>query len=197
MANSQTQIVNKALVLCGATTITNINDGTPNSQALQNVYGISLQAILSECKWNFCTSRSTLSVSANPPQFYYPGEVVTYDLPVDVIRIWMTNPATANIREESGQLISDTQNLGIIYTYYDDNPGDYPSYFLDAFIDKLCSDVAFMIINSSRIAEAFVKKYETVSLPKAISANSQTGNQQALNDYAWTEAKYSDWQHDA
>lgn len=197
MANSQTQIINKALVLCGATTITNINDGTPNAQALSNVYEMSLQSILSECKWNFCTSRSTLSVSANAPQFYYPGEVVTYDLPVDVIRIWMTSPATANIREESGQLISDTLNLGIMYTYYDDNPGDYPSYFLDAFIDKLCSDIAFMIINSSTIASAFVKKYETVSLPKAISANSQTGNQQALNDYAWTDAKYSDWQPDA
>ena len=197
MANSQTQILNKALVLCGATTITNINDGSPNSQALQNVYELSLQSILSECKWNFCTSRSTLSVSANPPQFYYPGEVVTYDLPTNVIRIWMTSPATANIREESGQLISDTLNLGIMYTYYDDNPGDYPSYFLDAFIDKLCSDIAFIILNSARAAEAFVKKYETVSLPKAISANSQTGNQQANNDYAWTDAKYSDWQPDS
>ena len=197
MANSQTQIINKALVLCGATTIININDGTPNSLALQNVYEMSLQSILSECKWNFCTTRQLLSVSATPPAYYYPGEVVTYNLPVGVIRIWMTNPAVANIREESGQLISDTLNLGIMYTFYDDNPGDYPSYFLDAFVDKLCSDIAFVIINSATIASAFVKKYETVSLPKAISANSQTGNQQALNDYAWTDAKYSDWQPDA
>ena len=197
MANSQTQIINKALALCGATTIINIDDGTPNSIALSNVYEMSLQSILSECKWNFCTIRTQLSVSAMPPAYYYPGEVVTYQLPSNVIRIWMTNPATANIREESGQLISDTLNLGIMYTFYDDNPGDYPSYFLDAFVDKLCSDIAFVIINSATIASAFVKKYETVSLPKAMSANSQTGNQQALNDYAWTEAKYSDWQHDA
>ena len=197
MANSQTMIVNKALVLCGAATIININDNTPNAIDLANVYELSLQSILSECKWNFCTSRSTLSVSAQAPAFYYPGEVVTYNLPANVIRIWQTDPATANIREESGQLISDTLNLGILYTYYDDNPGDYPSYFLDAFIDKLCSDISFMIINSAKIAEAFVKKYETVSLPKAISANSQTGKQQAYHDYAWTDAKYSDWQPDA
>lgn len=201
MANSQTQIINKALVLCGATTIININDGTPNAQALSNVYEMSLESILSECKWNFCTQRTLLSVvpsgSSTYPQFLYPGEVVVYTIPVDVIRIWMTSPATANIREENGQLISDTLNLGIQYTFYDDNPGDYPSYFLDAFVDKLCSDIAFVIINSAQIASAFVKKYETVSLPKAISANSQTGNQQALNDYAWTDAKYSDSQPDA
>jgi hypothetical protein len=197
MANSQTQIVNKALVLCGAATIVNITDNTPNAIALNNVYSLSLQSILSECKWNFCTTRALLSQSATPPAFYFPGEVVTYTLPVGVIRIWETSPLTANIREENGQLISDTLNLGMVYTYYDDNPGDYPSYFLDAFIDKLCSDIAYMIINSAQIAEAFVKKYETVSLPKAMSSNSQTGAQQPVNDGAWVEAKHSDWQPDA
>lgn len=97
---------------------------------------------------------------------------------------------SANIREENGMLISDTVNLGIQYTFYDDNPGDYPSYFLDAFIDKLCSDIAYQIINSAQMAEGFVKKYETVSLPKAMSANSQTGVQQIPNDSAWTSSKF-------
>lgn len=193
MAVSQTMILNQALVLVGAATVTSIDDNSPSAIALNNVYQISLRSILSECKWNFCTTRSTLSVSATTPAFYYPGEVVTYDIPVDVIRIWMTSPATASIREEGGQLISNTLNLGIVYTYYDDNPGDYPSYFLDAFVDKLCSNIAYMIINSVQIAEAFVKKFETVTLPKAMSANSQTGVQQAVNDIAWIEAKNQDW----
>lgn len=194
MANDQTQILNKALVLVGAQTIVSINDNSPNAIALTNVYQISLQSILAECKWNFCTKRFMPSVIASSsttyPAFLYPGEIVVYELPSDVIRIWGTNPAVAQIREESGQLISDTVNLGIIYTFYDDNPGDYPSYFLDAFIDKLCSDIAYLIVNSSNIAEAFIKKYEDVSLPKARSANSQTGVQQIPRDGAWTNAKY-------
>jgi len=168
---------------------------------LSNVYELSLQSILAECKWNFCTIRYLPSVlssgSTNYPVFLCPGEAVVYTLPTDVIRIWMTSPVNANIREESGLLISDTANLGIVYTYYDDNPGDYPSYFLDAFIDKLCSDIAYLIINSAKMAGAFIEKYEKVSLPKAMSANSQTGNQQPLNDGAWVEAKFSDWQPDA
>lgn len=194
MANSQTAIINKALVLVGASTITNIGDNSPNAIALSNVYELSLQSILSECKWNFCTKRFKPSVVASSstgyPAFLYPGEIAVYALPNNVIRIWTTNPSTACIREESGQLISDTVNLGIIYTYYDDNPGDYPSYFLDAFIDKLCSDIAYLIINSATLAESFIKKYETVSLPKAMSANSQTGVQQRPRDGAWTDAKY-------
>ncbi len=196
MANSQVQIINKALVLCGAATVVSINDGTPNAIALSNVYELSLQSILSECKWNFCTIRikpSVLSSSSSTyPAFLMPGEINVYSLPSNVIRIWGTNPSNARIREESGNLISDTVNLGIFYTYYDDNPNDYPSYFLDAFIDKLASDIAYLIINSPQVATGIMKKYETVSLPKAISANSQTGIQQTPMDGAWTNAKYYD-----
>lgn len=196
MANSQTQIVNKALVLCGAATITNISDNSPNAIALNNVYELSLQSILSECKWNFCTIRFNPSVlaAASPgyPAFLLPGETVVYALPGNVIRIWSYNPANARVREESGNLISDTVNLGIFYTFYDDNPNDYPSYFLDAFIDKLASEISFQIINSAQIAAGFIKKYETVSLPKARSANSQTGIQQSPRDGAWTNSKWFD-----
>lgn len=196
MANSQTQIINKSLVLCGAATITSITDNSPNAIALSNVYELSLQSILSECKWNFCTVRFSPSVLASGstgyPAFLYPGEVSVYALPGNVIRIWSTNPSNAVIREESGNLISNTVNLGITYTFYDDNPNDYPSYFLDAFIDKLASDIAYLVINSPQVATAMIKKYETVSLPKAISANSQTGVQQVPRDGAWTCAKYFD-----
>lgn len=194
MANSQTQIINKALVLCGAATVISITDNSPNAIALSNVYELSLQSILAECKWNFCTTRAKFSVvpssSTKYPAFLYPREAFVYAIPVGVIRIWQTSPATAQIREENGQLISDTANLGIMYTFYDDDPNDYPSYFLDALIDKLCSDIAYQIINSAGIAEAFIKKYQEVSLPRAVSANSQTGVQQQPNDIAWTEAKY-------
>jgi hypothetical protein len=196
IANSQTLIVNKALVLCGAATITNITDNSPNAIALNNVYELSLQSILSECKWNFCTIRNMPSVLASSsttyPAFLMPGEVVVYALPSNVIRIWQTNPINARVREESGNLISDTVNLGIFYTYYDDNPNDYPSYFLDAFIDKLCSDIAYLIINNAQIAASFLKKYEGVSLPKAMSSNSQTGIQQMPRDGAWVNAKFYD-----
>lgn len=197
MANSQTQIINKALVLVGAATVVSISDNSPNAIALSNVYELSLQSILAECKWNFCTTRSTLSVSAGVPAYYNVGEAVVYDIPSNVIRIWAVNPPTAMWREEGGQIISDSENLGILYTFYDDTPSDYPSYFLDAFIDKLCSDIAYLIINSANVAEAFVKRYEGVTLPKAMSANSQTGIQQIPQDEGWTLAKFFNESPDA
>jgi hypothetical protein len=49
-----------------------------------------------------------------------------------------------------------------------------------------------MILNSKTIAQAFLEKYERVSLPKARSENAQIGSQQYLQDDAWELAKYSD-----
>ena len=190
MANSQTAILNKALTLVGAAPVVSITDGTPNANILSNVYEIALQSILSECKWNFATKRVNLAVSATQPAWLNLGEVAVYALPTDVIRIYGTNPQTANWREEGGLIISDTVGLGILYVYYDENPGDYPSYFLDAFIDKLCADIAYQVINSAQIAEKFTEKYEGMSLPKAMSSNSQTGIQQIPNDDYWVLAKF-------
>ena len=196
MANSQTDILNKALTLVGAAPVVSINDGTTNANICANVYAIALQSVLSECKWNFATTRAKLSLltsgSTGYPAFLYMNEQFVYQLPTDVIGIFGFNPGSAQCREENGVLISDSADLGILYVYYDDDPGDYPSYFLEAFIDKLCSDIAYMIINSATIAESFVKKYETVSLPKALSRNSQTGIQQTMIDDQWTRAKFQD-----
>ena len=102
MANSQTAILNKALTLVGGAPITNINDGTPNANVLSNVYEMSLQSILSECKWNFATKRVNLTASATQPAWLNVNEVAVYTLPNDVIRIFSTNPPYAVWREENG-----------------------------------------------------------------------------------------------
>ena len=62
MANSQTNIINKALILVGATPVISISDGSPNAQVLSNIYDIALQSVLSEAKWNFATKRANLSL---------------------------------------------------------------------------------------------------------------------------------------
>ena len=195
--NTQLQIINKALVLCGAATVTSITDGSTNATALNNVYELALQEILSECNWNFAKIRAFLPsvstlVTTSTNQFLYSDESFIYALPTfGVIRIWMTNPPSALWREANGFIMSDTANLGIEYTNYDDAPADYPSYFLQAFMDKLCADIAYVILNSPQVAKGFVDKYE-YSLSSSKSKNSQTGTQQQPCDDDWTSAKYRD-----
>lgn len=197
MAISKTDIVNKALTLVGASPITDISDDSENARVLNRVYETALKYVLSECKWNFATKRANLSEITNTLDFNDVGESIVYQKPTDMIRIYSVNPPRASWREEGDNIISDSSELGVRYVYYLDTPSKYPMYFTEAFIDKLASDVAYTIVNSATLAEKFVNKYEKISLPKAVSANSQTGIQQGMQDDAWEFAKFQDTQIDS
>ena len=191
MAISKTELINKSLTLVGANPITNIDDDTNNARIVNRVYESALRSILSECQWNFATKRRLLTLSADTLEWYYSGEgeQYIYTKPVDNIRIFGTNDEGATWREEGDYIISDTHGLGIKHVYYLDNPTKYSSSFIEAFSDKLCSDIAFMILNSKTAAETFLEKYHKVSLPKAMAENAQVGVHQYIKDDAWVNAK--------
>lgn len=197
MPVSKTSIINKALTFVGAAPVVSIDEDSNNARILSRVYEIALRSILSECKWNFATKRALLSVSADTLPWYDTGEGVVYARPADIIRIYGTTSSKAIWREEGDYIISDSADLGLRYVQYLDDPTKYPGYFVDAFVDKLASDIAYMVVNSASLGEAFFKKYESVSLPKATAANSQTGVQQFLMDDAWEQAKYQNGQPEA
>ena len=178
MAVTKTDMINKALTLVGASPVTDISDDSENARVLSRVYETALRSVLSECKWNFATKRANLSEVVNTLDWQYDTEVTVYNKPTDMIRIYDTSPQRSVWREEGDYIIADSSTFGLLYVYYLDTPSKYPGYFIEAFIDKLASDIAYTIVNSATLAEKFIKKYEDISLPKAISANSQTGTQQ-------------------
>jgi len=189
MSISKTELINKSLTLVGANPITNIDDDTNNARIVSRVYEISLRSILSECKWNFATQREILAEVTDDLEWYYTNEAYVYQKPLNCIKIFGTNDEDAMWREEGDFIISDTHGLGIIYVKYIDDTTKFPASFIEAFCDKLCSDICFMIINSGPKAESFLQKYEQVSLPKARADNSQVGVQQIAKDDAWTRVK--------
>jgi hypothetical protein len=190
MAITKTSLVNKALTLCGAAPITNITDDTNNARIVNRVYEISRQSILSECKWTFATTRTTLTLSADTMAWYHESETKVYIRPADALRIFESSDPYATWREEGDYIISDTGSLGIKYVYDLDDPAKYRPKFLEAFIDKLCADICYMILNSGPKAEKFMEKYEKVSLPKAMAENAQTGVHQEMMDDEWLNSKY-------
>lgn len=191
MAISKTDILNKSLTLVGALPVTSIDDDSNNARILSRVYEQALRGLLGECKWNFATKRVLLSRLTDTLDWYDTGETYIYQKPIDMIRIYGSSSPTAGWREEGDYIISDTEGLGLRYVYYLDVPSKYPSYFVEAFQDKLCSDIAYMIVNSSTLAEKYKQLFETISLPKATAANSQTGIQQTLQDDAWENSRHT------
>lgn len=197
MAITQTDILNNALTKVGASPIISISDQTNNARVLSRVYDIDLRSILAETKWNFATTRVALTSVPNTLAFSDESEVYVYAKPTDVIRIWDVSPARAKYREEGDYIISDQTDLAMRYVYFNDTPSKFPAYFLDAFTDKLCSSIAYSIVNSSSLGAAFLEKYEKISLPKAVAVNAQTGIQFQIVSDAWELAKYQDINQDA
>ena len=189
MSISRTELVNKALTLVGAAPVVNIDDNTQNARIVSRVYEQALKSLLSEAPWNFATKRVLLSQLSVELAWYDTGEVYVYQRPNLCIRIFGTNSPSATWREEGDYIISDTSGLGVRYVEFNNTPSKYPAFFIEAFIDKLCADVAYMILNSATVAKAFVEKYEQVSLAKALAENSQIGTPQYQKDDAWDNAK--------
>lgn len=198
MAISKTVIINKALALIGAKQIQSVSDGSDLANLVDSIYETALKAVLSECKWNFATKRASLPTNSTVTlDFYDVGETVIYDRPTDIVRIYSSDPPYAKWREEGDYVISDSNGLGLRYVYYLEDTTKYPIFFVEALVDKLACDLAYAVVNSATLAEGFIRKYQNISLPKAVAENSQTGVQQTLQDDAWEIAKYYNLQTDA
>jgi len=189
---STVSICNKALVLCGASPITALTDDTANARALNAVYDISRQDFLTECRWTFAITRSTLVTNSTTDliPWTYDDETTVYDRPTNVLRIWDVSELNAKWRVEGQYIIADYGSLGIIYTFDQEDLWLWTPKPMMAFIDKLCTDISYMITNNTTKAAAFFKKYNEVSLPNAEAESSQTGTQQTVRDSAWAGSKY-------
>src|SRR3990167_3093263 len=183
-------LVNHALLLCGASPIVALTDDTTNARAANAVYENARSGFLTECRWTFALTRSSLATSATVMAWLHDEESYVYDRPTGALRIWQMSDIEAIWREEGAYIISNTASLGTLYTIDHTEVGLWRPKPTIAFIDKLCSDISFMVLNSATKAEAFLTKYQKVSLPAAMAEESQTGTHQEVQDDAWLKSKY-------
>lgn len=189
---STVAIVNRALLLCGASPITALTDDTVNARAANATYEISRKQFLTEGRFSFSLTRSTLATVATTTfAFLYDEEGYGYSVPSNVLRIWDVSDPYASWRVEGGYIISDTGDLGAIYAFDQDDLSKWTPAAIEAFIDKLCADVSFNILNDAKKAMAFLEKYEKISLPRAEAQNAQTGKHQFVIDDEWVRSKWA------
>lgn len=183
-------IINHSLVLCGASPVTAITEDSVNGRALNAVYENARKGFLTECRWTFSLTRSSLATSATTMAWLHDEESYVYDRPTSALRIWEMSDIYAIWRQEGQYIISNTASLGTLHTIDHTEVGLWTPKAVIAFIDKLCSEICFQILNSGTKAQAFLEKYEKVSLPTAMAEEAQTGTHQTVNDSEWLLSKY-------
>lgn len=112
--NSETQLVNNALIRLGANTITDIDtDGSHESNTMQQLYAPTRDALLRQHFWNFAMTRVSLAENAVAPAFQWAAQ---YELPADFIRIKSIYNSSGPFTIEGTSILTDqVSELQIVY----------------------------------------------------------------------------------
>tara|TARA_R110002096_G_scaffold53659_1_gene139267 strand:+ start:1329 stop:1934 length:606 start_codon:yes stop_codon:yes gene_type:complete len=168
---SETSIANVALRLVGGTRITSLTQGTPNANAVQDLYS-NIRDELLEFPWNFATKRVKLAESTTAPEFGFDN---AFALPSD----WLftisahdndAGVGTIDFRHEQvasqNVISSNVESVYLVYTFKETDPNLMSAGFRKALSSALARDLAVTIANSN-ILEDQLSKRATKDLARA------------------------------
>jgi len=160
---SETSIANVALRLVGGTRITSLTQGTPNANAVQDIY-TELRDNLLTFPWNFATKRVQLGESATAPAFGYDNAFAHPSDWIYTISVHDNDAGygTMDYRHEqvSGQnvIVTNVENVYMTYTYIETDPNLMPASFRVALSSALARDLAITIANSNVLEDQLSKR---------------------------------------
>lgn len=189
--SSKIEIANKALQLIGANTIVNLVDNSQEAKAIINTYNMSLRSILAECPWNFATKRVNLVKLDLTPAWIEDGMSNYFKLPSDYIRIFKLSDRRIKWAIEGDKLLCNSSDVGIAYTYLNENTSAYSPSFVEAFAVKLAYDICYELTNSTSKQSELLTLYKSEYLPLAKGKNAQEQSPDVADDSAWVESTYT------
>jgi hypothetical protein len=160
-AVTQTGIYNRTLTLLGSVSrTTNIDDGQPWTDTLNELWPMAVRELLAAHPWNCAIGRAVLNKGAAPEW----GEGFKYQLPADCLR-WLPPAADSEQYfrgvEEGGFLIADADDtLKIRYIRLVEDLTRWPPHLVTALAQRLAMDSAEALTQSSSIVEDMRVKYE-------------------------------------
>lgn len=152
------QICSKGLALLGQASITDITDtANPNALRCAATYYITRDSLVSGYSWSFATKRVMLVASVAAPAFGYTYQ---YALPGDCLKVQCAHDRTIKYVIESGYLLTDTDEVGIIYSRRVDESGYFAPIFVDCLSARLARELAMPILKRAsavQIAEGIYR----------------------------------------
>ena len=159
----ETSIANVALRLIGGTRITSLAQGTPNANAVADIYTEIRDNIL-EFPWNFATKRVQLGQSATSPTFGFQNAFAHPSDWVYTISVHDNDGGhgTLDYRHEqvAGQnvIATDSSQVYMTYTYRETDPNLMPASFRIALSSALARDLAITVANSNVLEDQLSKR---------------------------------------
>ena len=155
MTLTDLQLCSRALILCGANTISSFGEETAEAEIAGALYDSTRDALLSAHRWQFCTGQRRLNKLADRPAADY---TFAYQLPNDFLAAISlgdaARPGGAGGAYRILQTRIETDLDGVILTYtFRADESTYPPYFNQALISGLAAAFAFPITESNTRAQ--------------------------------------------
>jgi hypothetical protein len=195
---SNVDICNLALTKLGAARITSLLDETKQAKALNAIFDMERDALLSEHPWTFAIKRAEIPASSTAPAF---GWLRAYPLPADYLKlvqvgdVWTFYDAGdlgGLFDVEAGAVLSDEVSpLQIRYVYRVTNAGLFSSTFGIALAARLRSSVAEELTQNLSKKNDADEDYRA-AIHQAKRANDIERPPQRVPDLSWVRALIED-----
>jgi hypothetical protein len=192
MALSRTEVINRALQMIAADTISDPDEDTISARASKLEYAPTVRAELSAHPWYFAKAQASLPASADAPAFKF---AYAYTLPTDFLRLvelrdrWMftidrqaqdTNPIP--FYELQGRAI-----IGYIRDVTDD-PTIWHPLFEEVVVASLAMALANPLAKSTGLVE-LAAKVKRMKLAEARRVNAIQNPSRHIPDSSWMLAR--------
>lgn len=185
-------LCSRALLKCGANTITSFTDGTAEAEIAAGLYDAVRDALLSAHPWSFATAQARLACLAAPPLV---DLAYAYQLPSDFLRVLSLGES----RLEAGRglpyrLQGDqihTHAAGVVLSYiFAAAESTFPPFFAEALVARLAAEFSLPVTENTARTQALFQLAE-VAYRRARLTDSQQHTPAALEDFTLLRARQS------
>ena len=111
-----------------------------------------------------------------------------YRKPTDLLKHNYISHSSAVTKFQYNGIVSDTDGLVIQYTYQNDDPTTYKAKAVYALATLLASNISVKVAESERMAELFLKRYQSIDIKSAMAEDSKQSTPLQPNMYEWESA---------
>lgn len=174
---TKTDLCNQALSLIGADSITSFEENTSTARRMRTVYDSSRKALLRLHPFQCATKRIKLAPLSVKPEFEYSYQ---FQLPDDLIRI--INANTEDYVVEEDRLLSNSNQLNLVYVFDNKNEETYDSLFIECLVLYLAYKISKPITGSQGTSDSYYMQcQELIKQAKAVQAQ-EIPSQQFFKD---------------
>lgn len=152
--------------------------------------GVEYACLVNHTSGTFATDLTSVYWVATELIEVMDDEIVAiFYLPTDFLKVTRLSDKDAVYELMGNRLYADTDTLSIAYTYSNDDPMLYSPMFVTALASRLATEICFNLTQSATKAKDVLNKYETIDLPRAMSADSSQGTTEEVTTDEWEEAR--------